>query len=610
MATPMVRSMGTSSRRRVQYGAPRQDSSASRTQKSAKAGSHRSHAGQGNHGGRNSDTIAGSSLKISNWRVRASDDSGGSSARSSFARVEDELASSSCPSKPNLVSSLRADTARKQTGRAKYISASSYGAAEPAEGNGCLDSRVSRQGSSGSSAFSFEVLRHSSLVERGDGRSISLFELGRSSQDSAYSSSEGRSRTNCTLTPVSSAEFSADECFAHMISRKHTVTPDESQRDELLTALGGSEATPGRSLPSFIDSLQKLSLQARQSISMELMESFSPRDNMARTTMGASALASSSTTYENASSTIQPAPSESYCAKGEDKELKRFHQMLDNLHKNARREKKPSKKEAGSGHKTEEATSRGGQQQHDAGVSTVQRRRPIHSVGRRVDTESDSVVEYFPASASHLRMESSTKFSSIGGGHDTRNSLNPKAREFLSFSKADSQAPIMPRRPLLSSYDFLSAAKDSASNLAGFAATRMAAVPDGPGIPVGAGTVPALFPNYLGPPTILGHYGLELGTNPAPLNLVPVTLETLKSSDSLATPGWPTLVPVPMPCGSGSQSVPPRPVPKPRSPNPKTQQEYEAWVEWRKANEPGYAMACKVRQQRRAQRKTPKPTKC
>ncbi|KAG6088765.1 hypothetical protein E4U15_005177 [Claviceps sp. LM218 group G6] len=610
MATPMVRSMGTSSRRRVQYGAPRQDSSASRTQKSAKAGSHRSHAGQGNHGGRNSDTIAGSSLKISNWRVRASDDSGGSSARSSFARVEDELASSSCPSKSNLVSSLRADTARKQTGRAKYISASSYdnGAAEPAEGNGCLDSRVSRQGSSGSSAFSFEVLRHSSLVERGDGRSISLFELGRSSQDSAYSSSEGRSRTNCTLTPVSSAEFSADECFAHMISRKHTVTPDESQRDELLTALGGSEATPGRSLPSFIDSLQKLSLQARQSISMELMESFSPRDNMARTTMGASALASSSTTYENASSTIQPAPSESYCAKGEDKELKRFHQMLDNLHKNARREKKPSKKEAGSGHKTEEATSRGGQQQHDAGVSTVQRRRPIHSVGRRVDTESDSVVEYFPASASHLRMESSTKFSSIGGGHDTRNSLNPKAREFLSFSKADSQAPIMPRRPLLSSYDFLSAAKDSASNLAGFAATRMAAVPDGPGIPVGAGTVPALFPNYLGPPNILGHYGLELGTNPAPLNLVPVTLETLKSSDGLATPGWPTLVP--MPCGSGSQSVPPRPVPKPRSPNPKTQQEYEAWVEWRKANEPGYAMACKVRQQRRAQRKTPKPTKC
>ncbi|KAG6113626.1 hypothetical protein E4U13_003728 [Claviceps humidiphila] len=608
MATPMVRSMGTSSRRRVQYGAPRQDSSASRTQKSAKAGSHRSHAGQGNHGGRNSDTSAGSSLKISNWRVRPSDDSGGSSARSSFVRVEDELAPSSCPSKPNSVSSFQAETARKQTDRAKYISASSYGAVEPADGNGRRDSRVYRQGSSGSSAFSFEVLRHSSLVERGDGRSISLFELGRSSQDSAYSSSGERSRTTCTLTPVSSADFSADESFAHMISRKHTVTPDESQRDELLTALAGSEATPGRSFPSFIDSLQKLSLEARQSISMELMESFNCRDNMARKTMGTSALASSSTAYENASSTFQPAPSEFYCTKGEDKERQRFHQMLENLHKNGRREQKPPKKEAGSGRKTEGAASRGDQQQYDAGVSTVQRRRPIHSVGRRVDTESDSVVEYLPASARNLRMESSTNFSSIGGGHDTRNSLNPKAREFLSFSKAASQAPIMPRRPLLSSYDFLSAAKDSASGLAGFAATRMAAAPDGPGILVGAGTAPALFPNYLGPPTILGHYGPELGTNPASLNLVPVNLETLKSSDGLATPGWPTLVP--MPCGSGSQSVPPRPVPKPRSPNPKTQQEYEAWVEWRKANEPGYAMACKVRQQRRAQRKTPQPTKC
>ncbi|KAG6177877.1 hypothetical protein E4U24_005915 [Claviceps purpurea] len=608
MATPMVRSVGMSSRRRAQYGASRQDSSTSRTQKSAKAGSQRSHAGHGNHGGRNSDTSAGSSLKISNWRVRPSDDSGGISARSSFVRVDDELASSSCLSKPDLVSSLRADTAKKQPKVAKYSSASSYGAAGPADGNERIDSRVSRQGSSSSSAFSFEVLRHSSLLERDDGRSIRLFELGRSSQDSADSSSGARSRTNCTLTPVSSADFSADESFAHMISRKHTVTPDESQRDELLTALGGSEATPERSLPSFINSLQCLSLQPRKSSSMESMENFSSRDNMLRTTIGISALASPSTTYENASSTIQPASSGSCCAKGEDKELQRFHQMLENLHKNVRREPKPSKKEAGSGHKTEVAMTRGGQQQHDAGVSTAQHRRPVHSVGRRVDTESDFVVEYLPTSASHLRTESSTDFSGIGGGHDTRNSLNPKAREFLSFSKADLHAPLMPRRPLLSSYNFLPSAKDGASNLAGFAATRMAAVPDGPGILVGAGTAPALFPNYLVPPAILGHYGLESGSNPTPLNLVPVTLETPKSSDGLATPGWPTLVP--MPCGSGSQPVPPRPVPKPRSPNPKTQQEYEAWVEWRKANEPGYAMACKVRQQRRAQRKTPQPTKC
>lgn len=41
---------------------------------------------------------------------------------------------------------------------------------------------------------------------------------------------------------------------------------------------------------------------------------------------------------------------------------------------------------------------------------------------------------------------------------------------------------------------------------------------------------------------------------------------------------------------------------KPRLPNTKAQQEYEAWIEWRKANEPGYAIECKMRQQRRTQR--------
>ncbi|KAH0498264.1 hypothetical protein TgHK011_005526 [Trichoderma gracile] len=47
---------------------------------------------------------------------------------------------------------------------------------------------------------------------------------------------------------------------------------------------------------------------------------------------------------------------------------------------------------------------------------------------------------------------------------------------------------------------------------------------------------------------------------------------------------------------------PPQPVPKPRRPDPGDQQAYEAWIEWRKANEPGYALECRLRQQRRAQR--------
>ena len=51
--------------------------------------------------------------------------------------------------------------------------------------------------------------------------------------------------------------------------------------------------------------------------------------------------------------------------------------------------------------------------------------------------------------------------------------------------------------------------------------------------------------------------------------------------------------------------VPPGPVPKPRLPDALAQQQYEQWIEWRKANEPGYALECKARQARRAQRTKP-----
>jgi hypothetical protein len=47
---------------------------------------------------------------------------------------------------------------------------------------------------------------------------------------------------------------------------------------------------------------------------------------------------------------------------------------------------------------------------------------------------------------------------------------------------------------------------------------------------------------------------------------------------------------------------PPLPVPKPKIPNAQEQQMYEQWIEWRKANEPGYAQECKLRQARRSQR--------
>ncbi|KAF5656789.1 hypothetical protein FHETE_10791 [Fusarium heterosporum] len=56
------------------------------------------------------------------------------------------------------------------------------------------------------------------------------------------------------------------------------------------------------------------------------------------------------------------------------------------------------------------------------------------------------------------------------------------------------------------------------------------------------------------------------------------------------------------PMMAGAYSARPLHVSKPTGNDPSQQQQYEAYIEWRKANEPGYALACKARQQRRAQR--------
>ncbi|KAK1700372.1 hypothetical protein BDP55DRAFT_128989 [Colletotrichum godetiae] len=49
----------------------------------------------------------------------------------------------------------------------------------------------------------------------------------------------------------------------------------------------------------------------------------------------------------------------------------------------------------------------------------------------------------------------------------------------------------------------------------------------------------------------------------------------------------------------------PRCAAKPRVPDTAGQQSYEAYIEWRKANEPGYALECKARQAKRALRPIP-----
>lgn len=115
------------------------------------------------------------------------------------------------------------------------------------------------------------------------------------------------------------------------------------------------------------------------------------------------------------------------------------------------------------------------------------------------------------------------------------------------------------------------------------------------------------------PPGLLSSLGLGtmLGKWPPVANLgnqfTPPTANTPFQPYSVAsnpliglntTPQWPYNPAM----GSGPYSTCPPPVLKPTVPDTSQQQQYEAYVEWRKANEPGYALACKSRQQRRAQR--------
>lgn len=554
--------------------------------------------------------------------------------------MEDEPTSSASLSNPKF-SSFRTCSTRRQSNTGNSAStASSHGSEKPVDVGRYTNPTLSHRSSSASpGGFSFDVVRHSQLLERDDGQMINLFEMRRSSQDSAYSSGgEGR----CTLTPASTNDYSADDDLMHMIARKHTVTPEESQREQLLAALCAAEATPGRSagssFSSYVDALQSFSIHSESTSSIGKSKTISDRSTKTTSTdselFPLSDIDHDPDSYQKKGSTREPAMSCAHSSAVANDDQEKFDQIIYKLNVKGRHEPKTG------------TVPKKCPQRHQTGsMSTVQHRRPTHGPGRRVDTESDFMIEYLPASGGRSRAERSTDCGSAVD-HDKSNSLNPKAREFLSFSKASSNASTVHRRPMLSSCDF--SAKDDTLDLAEPGATCTEAdVRDGasyqsPFLPL-VGCLSALVPNHFGAHTFLGHCP---ATNRVPLGLVPITMDTCKPpSIQTAAGGWPSAPPregiaqeakgghfkpsnpllppipsipgipfLPMPCGTGAGGlpdpamgpvvapIPPRPVPKPKSPNPKTQQEYEAWVEWRKSNEPGYAMSCKLRQQRRAQR--------
>lgn len=245
----------------------------------------------------------------------------------------------------------------------------------------------------------------------------------------------------------------------------------------------------------------------------------------------------------------------------------------------------------------------------------------------------------------------STKATSISS------SFNPKAREFLSFSKKEPEVPEefqhqrFRRLPLADLFrkpdDGQPAHVSTSTDSEGQPSLEPHSCPQ----PINTLPSPAtdVWPDFLSHLVQTGSSPLSmyppLGILPNPFStwspgqlpsmLMPVAMPPIGPPPGMGTslPTAPRFIPhglysvppisqVPScysapDAGNSGLSMPPQPqqagfstlprrcyVPKPRKPDPRDQLAYEAWIEWRKANEPGYAMECKLRQKRRAQRMT------
>ncbi|KAL7914878.1 hypothetical protein GGI35DRAFT_474588 [Trichoderma velutinum] len=211
-------------------------------------------------------------------------------------------------------------------------------------------------------------------------------------------------------------------------------------------------------------------------------------------------------------------------------------------------------------------------------------------------------------------------------------SLNPKAREFLSFvSNPSSNSEDGNMEPLQAFTTEPFASKSSHEPPPPYGLVPLAATPDAAANPLALNNLMAgrLAPVQVGTDQIGGHFptsALPMPTAPPLPSFLPPVFrpQTILQSVSMmgnnmsGIPTVPSLLNTTFPLSSSSNPCfnmpscqmplmtgahcPPQPVPKPRRPDPGDQQAYEAWIEWRKANEPGYALECRLRQQRRAQR--------
>ncbi|TQV93953.1 hypothetical protein V2A60_003895 [Cordyceps javanica] len=273
-------------------------------------------------------------------------------------------------------------------------------------------------------------------------------------------------------------------------------------------------------------------------------------------------------------------------------------------------------------------------------------RRPVAGQGRRNQTISDFKVDYWGKSQSSIN--------SCEGSENAvqaltkQNAWNPKAREFLSLGHQqnprrplpwDTSVPVMPEKvshnlnslPQPTTAAWL---KDNTLSLNPYLPPQDQAsiptcsfnpqvVPLSPGfnlalgsetfgtsqyLPGNAAPQPPFFavpplPGVQAPMMPFGNLAAHqlAAQQLAAQQLAAQQIAAIPYLASLASLGpLPLLNGLEKPQFAANSRRPP--VPKPTLPNAGAQLAYEEWIEWRKAHEPGYAVECKARQQRRSQR--------
>ncbi|UNI20567.1 hypothetical protein JDV02_006642 [Purpureocillium takamizusanense] len=331
-----------------------------------------------------------------------------------------------------------------------------------------------------------------------------------------------------------------------------------------------------------------------------------------------------------------------------------FQRMLDKLKKPARpsvvqaQVLRGSSPNSGHGHDTF-AHGPSGLAQHDASSHDVV------PVARREFTVSDFTVPYGRVRSNMHETEFSSDSTTSTTSSARNNSLNPKAREFLSFKHSLRRSPRRDNEGLFQDPIYLrlrdsqhhDASESTGWGEADLDETKPDSTPDpfirhydriGPIQALNLTRAPDvrnLVPLQPAPglpyPFVPAVDVAAYPPDPTQLVEVPHVLPSLYTGASIfARPSagtsacsgtapayrslpsrlqYPPLPVAPQPAAYTPAPAFPRvpagrpvPVPKPQMPNAREQQAYEAYIEQRKAMEPGYAMECRQRQQRRAKR--------